>query len=89
MPANNKLVEGWGLAYQQDRSDPTKGVLIATDGSQFLNIIDPVTWTTTQTIAVKDKFGASIYYMNELEIINDPAEGVDKAISNYVFANQF
>ena len=47
-------------------------------------MIDPTAWETEKkSIDVLDHDGMRIFYINELEVINEP--GID----NYVFANRF
>ena len=50
MPKNNKLEQGWGLAYSQ--LDSGEHRLYATDGSSNIYVIDPVAWETLSTIKV-------------------------------------
>ena len=52
MPKNNKLKQGWGLAYAQLETGDHR--LYATDGSSNIYVIDPVAWTTLSTIKVKN-----------------------------------
>jgi len=84
MPANNKLKQGWGIAYQKP-VNPTRlgeiGLLYATDGSHNIYVIDPMNWVTVKTIAVKDQQGQFIERLNELEILS--------AHPQHIFANQF
>lgn len=84
MPANNKLKQGWGIAYQKP-VNPTRlgeiGLLYATDGSHNIYVIDPMNWETVKTIAVKDQQGQFIERLNELEILS--------AHPQHIFANQF
>lgn len=51
MPKNNKLKQGWGLAYKE--LDSGEHRLYATDGGSNIYVIDPVAWDTLSTIAVK------------------------------------
>jgi len=82
MPKNNKLKQGWGLAYKQ--LDSGEHRLYATDGSSNIYVIDPVAWDTLSTIAVKTQGGMPINSLNELEIIK-----TSSVTKNYIFANQF
>ena len=81
MPKNNKLTQGWGLAYAQ--LDSGEHRLYATDGTSNIHVIDPVSWNTLSTIKVTHG-GEPINSLNELEIIK-----TSSLSKNYIFANQF
>ena len=81
MPKNNKLKQGWGLAYSQ--LDSGEHRLYATDGTSNIYVIDPVAWETLRTIEVTYG-GMPINSLNELEIIK-----TSSLSKNYIFANQF
>lgn len=74
MPKNNQLREGWGLSYR-----PSDQKLYASDGSQYIYVIDPNSWNTIQTIEVHDLNGKKLSNINELEIIPN--------YDGYIFAN--
>lgn len=94
MPKDNYIKEGWGLANQINQ-ETKEEILVASDGSSKLKIIDPVAWKNTKRVAVQPKGvelpGMELNYINELEIIQeDPSnQFLNEGISNYVFAQAF
>ena len=75
---------GWGLAYRQPSNSGVMGEigdLYATDGTNKVFVIDPLTWEQTKEIPISDLDGRPLNSINEIEFIQD--------YSNYLFANQF
>jgi len=66
------LREGWGLTH-----DSTN--IYLSNGSAYIYIIDPNTFTVKGSIYVKDSSGRGVTYLNELEMVDD----------KYIYANQF
>lgn len=62
-PLRTHRREGWGICYDGSR-------LIASDGSAFLTILDPVTHAKVSEIEVKDERGKPLKDLNELECVD-------------------
>ena len=57
MPSGNTMRYGWGLAYRKPFNSKIMGEigdLYATDGSNTIYVIDPLTWEQTKVIPIKD-----------------------------------
>ena len=52
MPVNNHLKQGWGLAYKEVDGHPR---LYGTGGGTNLDEINLDTWTTINSMTIKDK----------------------------------
>jgi len=62
------MVEGWGLTHDKKH-------LYASDGTEYIYILDPNTFTVINEIEVKDN-GKNVEFINELEYAN-----------GYIYAN--
>jgi glutamine cyclotransferase len=66
------IKEGWGITHDAN-------YLYISNGSPYIYIIDPSTFTVKSYIYVKDSLGRGVTYLNELEMVNN----------TYIYANQF
>lgn len=66
----NEMIEGWGLTHDDQN-------LYASDGTEYIYVIDPNTFTVLSYIEVYDpKDKKNVDYINELEYVN-----------GYIYAN--
>ena len=86
MPKFNKIINGWGLAAQQ-QTDGTY-LLWASDSSPVMKAFDPEKWEHNRKLRITYEDGSSVKLINELEIIPE-SEKLPSGISNYCFANAF
>lgn len=57
------LRDGWGLASLGK-------VLLASNATEHLSVIDPATWTVVRTVSVRDRVGP-VTWVNEMESLGD------------------
>jgi glutamine cyclotransferase len=81
MPKNNYIQAGWGMACTKDIGTNAE-VLVVSDGTNKLKIVDVETWTHLRTVTTE------LQYINELESIPETSE-TPTGISKYVLANAF
>jgi len=63
-----QMIEGWGLTHDNTN-------LYASDGTEYIYVLDPKTFTVKREIEVKDN-GVNVEFINELEYAN-----------GYIYAN--
>ena len=72
MPKGNTMRYGWGLAYRKPFNSRVMGEigdLYATDGTNKVYVIDPLTWEQTKVIPIYDLDGQPLNSINEIEFI--------------------
>lgn len=76
------IKEGWGFVARP--LGDGRSYLYASDSTTAIKEIDPSNWSLVREIKITLQSGATVPYLNELEIVT-----TSPTTSRYLFANQF